>query len=97
MAEREIHGLGLGVYAVTVHDAPYIHVIDLNVRADAIHTPTIHAKCTIRVVQANSCPGFRAVAGSIPSRHLGKGPQRRAVTWPEVAKVPAIQRRFGAK
>src|SRR5437879_2472756 len=49
VAEREINSLGFRVYSVAIHDAPKIHVIDLDVRTHAGHTPTIHSTCMPRV------------------------------------------------
>jgi hypothetical protein len=46
------------VYAVAVHDAPDIYVVDLDVRAVARHTLTIHTTCTI---------GVRIARGSFPT------------------------------
>jgi hypothetical protein len=59
MAEREINGLSLGVYAVAVHDAPNVDVVDLDVGAEATHTPTIHVRCTFCVRRLESLQTLR--------------------------------------
>src|SRR2546430_7890727 len=63
VAQRELHGLGLGVDSVPIHDSPEVHVVELDVRPYSRHTPTIHAACMISV----SRPGVPDAASRVAS------------------------------
>lgn len=66
VAEREIHGLGLGVYSVAVHDAPDIYAVDLDVPAGGGYTRYMYVAPSNRESTAYG----RVAKGMTPRRTL---------------------------
>ena len=86
MAQREIHGFGLGVDVVAIHHCPENGLFDLDIGPKPAHTPMIHMTCRRRVEAGSArCarfvePGFEGQDG--PELVVETGP-------PGLVRVPA--------
>src|SRR5262249_33569666 len=81
VTQGQLDGLRLRPHPVTVHDRLDVGVLDLDVRADLAHTPTIHQTCMLRV----------------PRGWPTRGHPRRALPQPPGSSPKSLWRRYQAR